>query len=147
MLHGFGRPRVKNSNSDPAKRTVDGRVFDSRQEANTYAQLKQLMTAYPSVPWWLQPAFELLPPFEANGKKMQGMRITADFLIGPARPDKGAPLLPEHLVIDAKGMITDTFVIRRKLFYYTYRHPYHCVKKPAELEALVKHHIARFYAS
>jgi hypothetical protein len=145
MPLNFGRPRVKNSNSDPVKRTADGRVFDSRHEMKMYEALKAVMSEYPGVPWWLQPAFELVPAFEMGGKKMLGMRISADFLVGPGRAHRSDPILPEHLVIDAKGMLTETFVLRRKLFYYTYRHPYHCVKKADELVSLVRNHMATYY--
>ena len=62
----------------------------------------------------LQPIFKLQPAFKKQDKSFQAITYIADFLV----------YLPngEVEVIDIKGVITETFNVKRKLFEYTYPH-------------------------
>ena len=62
----------------------------------------------------LQPIFNLQPAFKKQDKSFQAITYIADFLV----------YLPngEVEVIDIKGVITETFNVKRKLFEYTYPH-------------------------
>ncbi len=59
-----------------------------------------------------QVPFELIPPFELNGKKYKGMKYIADFTYMKDR---------KLVVEDTKGFITDVFKIKRKLMAYIHK--------------------------
>ncbi|WP_144517301.1 DUF1064 domain-containing protein [Bacillus thuringiensis] len=93
---------------------VDGHVFDSKAEANYYEGLKIRHVKGEVEGFELQPIFKLQPAFKKQDKSFQAITYIADFLV----------YLPngEVEVIDIKGMITETFNVKRKLFEYKYPH-------------------------
>lgn len=96
-----------------AKKTeLDGIVFDSRKEANRYAELKLLERAGHIEDLTLQPKFELQESFSVNGKKHRAITYSADFQY------------VEHgktVVEDTKGFVTEVFKIKQKLLLYKYQ--------------------------
>lgn len=87
------------------KTTVDGVAFDSRKEANRYAELKLLERCKAIEELQLQVPFELIP-------KQPGERACvykADFVYR----ENG-----QLVVEDAKGVRTKDYIIKRKLMLY-----------------------------
>lgn len=93
---------------------VDGYIFDSKIEARYYLQLKWLQEHKQILFFRIQPRYLLQEAFEKNGKKFRRIDYIADFEV-------------HHLngsieVIDIKGMETEAFKIKRKLFEKKYPH-------------------------
>lgn len=98
------------------KMIVDGIKFDSRLEAERYAQLKLLEHAGVIRGLELQPSFELLPSFKKNGKTWRRTVYKADFRYILCDGDR-------IIIEDVKGstaVITDVFRLKQKLFEYKY---------------------------
>ena len=98
------------------KTVADGIKFDSKLEAERYAQLKILERAGIIRELELQPSFELLPSFKKNGKTWRKTVYKADFRYILAENDK-------TIIEDVKGstaVITDVFRLKQKLFEYKY---------------------------
>ena len=99
------------------KKTVaDGIKFDSKLEAERYAQLKILERAGVIRDLELQPSFELIPSFRKNGKTWRRTVYKADFRYILAEGDR-------IIIEDVKGstaVITDVFRLKQKLFEYRY---------------------------
>lgn len=95
------------------KRTkADGITFDSKAEANRYAQLKALQAAG-EVQWFIrQPRFLLQEGFEKDGHVFAPIEYVADFLI--CWSDGSVT------VEDVKGVRTRTYLDKRKLFERRY---------------------------
>jgi hypothetical protein len=101
------------------KRTVDGILFASMWEAKVYVMLKAVI---PAEHLHLQPDFLLQAKFrDCNNKGIRAIYYRADFLLGPAREDRDGPLNDDHIVVDAKGMKTDVFNLKCKMFKYHFR--------------------------
>jgi hypothetical protein len=99
-------------------RMCDGIKFASKWEARVYRRLKDTV---PDGMLHLQPAFQLQEGFRArDGEWQRPITYVADFLIGPPRGASSDPLLEEHIVIDAKGMRTDVFMLKRKMLLKLY---------------------------
>ena len=99
-------------------RTVDGIVFDSKWEMQVYMLLKQHIPAHHL---HQQPEFLLQPKFrDVEGKMQRSISYVGDFLLGPPRPSADSPLLPEHVLIDCKGMETDVFRLKLKMFMFKF---------------------------
>lgn len=92
----------------------DGITFDSAMEAKYYDLLKQLQAQGIVTSFELQPRFVLLPKFEKNGKKYREIGYNADFTVHYADGHTE--------VVDIKGMVTQQFELRKKLFEYRYPH-------------------------
>ena len=93
---------------------IDGHTFDSKAEAKYYEQLKWLKQANQIKDFKLQPRYLLQEAFEKNGKKYRRIDYVADFEI-------------HHLdgsieVVDVKGMETEAFKLKKKLFEFRYDH-------------------------
>lgn len=93
---------------------VDGHVFDSQVEARYYEQLKWLQEHNQILFFRIQPRYLLQEAFQKNGKTYRKIEYIADFEV-------------HHLdgsieVIDVKGMETEAFKIKRKLFEKKYPH-------------------------
>lgn len=122
-------PRVKNAR----KTKVDGYTFDSHMEALRYIELKRLREAGIVREIECQPSFELQPPYRkccwqiipdihgikricpVCGKKMPINRpiiYRADFRV--TYPDG------HQEIEDVKGMETEIFKLKRKMFEYKY---------------------------
>lgn len=102
-----------------ADRTIDGLVFDSKLEMSAYKLLVQW-----NVQFDRQPSFVIEEGFEHAGKKHRAVSYVADFLI------KGNG---EDYVVDMKGMLTDVFKLKRKLFIKKFSRDLHCIKSVNEL--------------
>ncbi len=95
------------------KVTLDGRTFDSKAEAAYYQELKLRLKAGDIKGFGCQPRIMLLPGFTKHGRKIRPVTYIADFII-------------EHNdgsieYIDVKGMETEAFKLKRKLFDFFYR--------------------------
>ena len=99
------------------KKTIaDGIKFDSKIEAERYAQLKILERAGVIRDLELQPEYELIPSFKKGGKTWRRTVYKADFRYILCEDDR-------IIIEDVKGstaMITDVFRLKQKLFEYLY---------------------------
>ena len=98
------------------KTVADGIKFDSKLEAERYAQLKMMERAGVIRDLELQPSFELLPSFRKNGKTWRRTVYKADFRYILAEDDS-------YIIEDVKGsttVITGVFRLKQKLFEYKY---------------------------
>ena len=79
----------------------DGIKFRSKLETYTYKKLKEagIDAEYEST------HFELIPKFEYNGKKVRAMTYLPDFV-------------GKNFIIECKGLVTDSFPLRWKIFKY-----------------------------
>lgn len=91
--------------------TVDGITFDSVRESERYQELKLMEQAREIT--WLQvhPRFEILPAFNRNDKRERPTYYEADF-----QYQEGDKVVVE----DVKGMQTDVFRLKRKLFLFVH---------------------------
>ncbi|WP_046721480.1 DUF1064 domain-containing protein [Heyndrickxia coagulans] len=130
------RQLTKKTKYGSKKVEIDGHVFDSKIEARYYEQLKWLQANDQILFFRLQPRYLLQEAFQKNGKTFRKIEYVADFEV-------------HHLdgsieVIDVKGMETEAFKIKKKLFEHKYPHKLSLVtysKKWGgwiELEELVK---------
>lgn len=94
------------------KTTIDGIVFDSKKEAEYYCQLKLLKRAGEIRDFGLQPKYELQPTFKKNGTTHRSITYVADFVI---TNNDGTTE-----IVDIKGVETQVFKIKQKLFEYMY---------------------------
>ncbi|MCV66946.1 DUF1064 domain-containing protein [Listeria monocytogenes] len=102
------------------KVVIDNITFDSKAEAAYYQQLKLLKMSGEVVSFDLQPEFILQDSFVKNGKKYHAIKYRADFLV---RYKDG-----HEELIDVKGMLTNEFILKRKLFEMRYMQSIKCVK-------------------
>lgn len=94
------------------KTIVDGIKFDSKKEAEYYCQLKLLKQAGEIKDFGMQQKYELLPTFKKNGATHRSITYIADFVI--TNNDGTVD------VVDVKGIETQVFRIKKKLFEYMY---------------------------
>ena len=80
----------------------DGIKFKSKLETYTYKKLKE---AKIKADYEYQ-HFELIPKFEYNGEKIRAMTYLPDFI-------------GSDFIIECKGLITDSFPLRFKIFKYS----------------------------
>lgn len=89
----------------------NGIKFDSQREKNYYIKL-QLLQEYNMIEdLKRQVKFELQPSYEINGKKIRSINYIADFTYR----EKG-----KLHVIDVKGVRTNEYKLKKKLFEYKY---------------------------
>lgn len=93
------------------KIVIDNIKFDSILEANRYQELKLLQKAKQISNLRLQVPFLLQEGFKKNGKTHRKIEYIADFVY----EENG-----QTIVEDTKGMKTETFKIKQKLFEYKY---------------------------
>lgn len=93
------------------KTQIDMYVFDSAKEAKRYRELKLLEMAGEISNLVLQPRFLLQESFKKNGKTYRKIEYVADFKY----IEKG-----KTIVEDVKGLQTDVFKIKHKLFEKKY---------------------------
>lgn len=79
----------------------NGIKFRSKLETYTYKKLKEagIHVEYEST------HFELIPKFEYNGEKVRAMTYLPDFV-------------GKNFIIECKGLVTDSFPLRWKIFKY-----------------------------
>lgn len=90
---------------------VDDYIFDSIQESKRYKELKLLLKAGEISNLELQPHFLLQDRFKKNGKTYRKIEYIADFKY----IENG-----KTIVEDVKGIQTDVFKIKHKLFENKY---------------------------
>lgn len=93
------------------KIVIDNIKFDSVLEANRYQELKLLQRAKQISNLRLQVPFLLQEGFKKNGKTHREIKYIADFVY----EENG-----QTIVEDTKGICTDVFRIKQKLFEYKY---------------------------
>lgn len=91
---------------------VDGHKFDSKAEAKYYEQLKWLKQAKQIKSFKLHPKYLLQEAFKKNGRSFRKIEYIADFEIHN--------LDGTIEVVDVKGVETEAFKIKRKLFERKY---------------------------
>lgn len=97
-----------------AKKTVvDGITFDSKREADRYLVLKSMEEDGTIEGLRRQARYELVPAFDVDGKHYRPVFYVADFTY----VDKETG---EEIVEDVKGMRTDVYKIKSKLFARRY---------------------------
>lgn len=101
----------KRSKYSSAKTDVDGITFDSKKEAEFYAELKLRERAGEIFHLRLQPRYLLQEAFKYEGKQYNKMEYVADF----EYIENG-----ETVVIDVKGFKTAVYMLKKKLFLYKY---------------------------
>lgn len=90
---------------------VDDYIFDSIQESKRYKELKLLLKAGQIQNLELQPHFLLQESFKKNDKKYRKIEYIADFKY----IENG-----KTIVEDVKGLQTDVFKLKHKLFEKKY---------------------------
>ena len=103
---------MRRSKYSARKTEIDGVLFDSKKEANRYCELKLLEKGKVRSNLELQPKFELAEGFRYQGKKYQAINYIADF--------KYVEENGIEVIEDVKGMKTDVYNIKKKLFLLRY---------------------------
>lgn len=95
------------------KTTVDGITFDSRREADRYLVLKSMEEDGAIEDLRRQVRYELVPAFDVDGKHYRPVCYVADFVYADKETGK-------EVVEDVKGMRTDVYRLKSKLFARRY---------------------------
>ena len=96
---------------------IDGHTFDSKREAQRYCELKLFLRAGEIKNLVLQPRFLLQDEFfDKNEIKHKKIEYVADFLYID-KDDK-------KIVEDVKGVMTDVYKIKKKMFLKIYDEHY-----------------------
>ena len=95
------------------KVVVDGITFDSKKESQRYCELKLLERCGKIKDLELQPKFELQPSFRKNGRTIRAITYIADFTYFDLEKMR-------IVVEDVKGLRTDVYSIKRKMFEFKY---------------------------
>ncbi|MEK3888086.1 DUF1064 domain-containing protein [Bacillus sp. FSL K6-3431] len=106
--------KPKRSKYGNKKTTLDGIVFDSKAEAKYYEQLKWLQECKEILFFRTQPRYLLQEAFEKDGKTHRKIEYVADFEVH--QKDESIE------VIDVKGVETDVFKMKEKMFHIKYPH-------------------------
>lgn len=93
------------------KTTVDGITFDSRREADRYLVLKGMEDDGVIGDLRRQVRYELVPAFDVDGRHYRPVYYVADFVY----VEDG-----KEVVEDVKGMRTDVYRLKSKLFARRY---------------------------
>ena len=103
---GYGRSKYH-----AKKTTVDGITFDSRREADRYLVLKGMEDDGAIEDLRRQVRYELVPAFDVDGMHYRPVYYVADFVY----VEDG-----KEVVEDVKGMRTDEYRLKSKLFARRY---------------------------
>lgn len=95
------------------KTTVDGITFDSKREADRYLVLKSMEEDGAIEDLRRQVRYELVPAFDVDGKHYRPVSYVADFVYLDKETGK-------EVVEDVKGMRTDVYELKSKLFARRY---------------------------
>ena len=95
-------------------RKVDykGMKFDSKKEYIRYLVLEDMERKKEISNLRRQVSFQLIPPFELDGKKYKGIKYIDDFVY-----QKDGKTIVE----DTKGILTDVYKVKRKLMAYIHK--------------------------
>lgn len=104
MWHGGSKYHAR-------KTVVDGITFDSRREADRYLVLKGMEKDGSIEDLRRQVRYELIPAFDVDGKHYRPVYYVADFVY----VEDG-----KEVVEDVKGMRTDVYKLKSKLFARRY---------------------------
>lgn len=104
MWHGSSKYHAK-------KTVVDGITFDSRREADRYLVLKSMEEDGSIADLRRQVRYELVPAFDVDGRHYRPVCYVADFVY----VEDG-----KTVVEDVKGMRTDVYRLKSKLFARRY---------------------------
>ena len=106
--------QVKNTKSKygAKKCEYDGIKFDSQKERDRYIELKLLEKGGAISDLQLQVPFVLQDGFEFNGKKILPIKYIADFTYWANG---------ELVIEDVKGVKTDVYELKKKMFMYRYK--------------------------
>ena len=99
------------------KTKLDGYTFDSKAEARRYGELRLLNKAGKIMGLNVHPVYVLQECFKQDGKTIRPITYEADFSY--FEQDKGEPVL---IAEDVKGVQTEVFKIKRKMFLFKYPH-------------------------
>lgn len=99
------------------KTVVDGKEFDSKAEAERYKELRLMEKADIIKDLVLQPEFLLQDKFRYKGKTERAVKYIADFKYFDVKKSV-------YVVEDVKGVETEVFKIKRKLFLKQYGDEY-----------------------
>lgn len=99
------------------KTVVDGIKFDSRKEAARYQELKILRRAGEIRDLELQPRFLLQDKFKLDGVTHRKIEYVADFKYWDNKEKK-------WIIEDVKGVRTQVYLIKKKLFLKRYGQDY-----------------------
>lgn len=95
-----------------AKKTcVDGITFDSKREADRYLVLKSMGEDGDIEDLRRQVRYELVPAFDVDGKHYRAVYYVADFVYREGG---------HEVIEDVKGMKTDVYRLKAKLFASRY---------------------------
>lgn len=95
------------------KTVVDGITFDSRKEGRRYRELRLLEKEGVIKDLCLQPHFLLQEAYSKNGRAVRKIEYIADFSYYDLEKDK-------FVVEDVKGLKTDVYRLKKKIFEYKY---------------------------
>lgn len=93
--------------------TVDGITFDSKREADRYLVLKSMEEDGTIEDLRRQVRYELTPAFDVDGRHYRPVFYIADFTYTDRETG-------EEIVEDVKGMRTDVYKLKSKLFARRY---------------------------
>lgn len=103
----------KKSKYHAQKTVLDGIKFDSKKEANRYAELKLMERAGVIRDLKRQVRYELIPAFDVDGKHYRPTTYVADFVYTDAKSGK-------EIVEDVKGVRTDVYRLKSKMFAHKF---------------------------
>lgn len=106
MWHGASKYHAR-------KTTVDGIVFDSKREADRYLVLKGMEEDGVIEDLRRQVRYELIPAFDVDGRHYRPVFYVADFVYRDKETGR-------EVVEDVKGMRTDVYKLKSKLFAKRY---------------------------
>lgn len=106
MWHGGSKYHAK-------KTVVDGITFDSKREADRYLVLKSMEEDGAIEDLRRQVRYELMPAFDVDGRHYRPVFYVADFVYVDKETGK-------EVVEDVKGMRTDVYRLKSKLFARRY---------------------------
>jgi hypothetical protein len=96
------------------KVVIDGIKFDSKKEGDRYLQLRLMEDTDYIKDLELQKKFELIPKYEINGRKVRAMNYICDFYYFDILNNR-------YVVEDVKGMKTQVYKLKKKMFEYKYK--------------------------
>lgn len=103
----------KKSKYHAQKTVLNGIKFDSKKEANRYAELKIMERAGIIKGLQRQVRFELIPSFDVDGKHYRPTTYVADFVYTDTKSGK-------QVVEDCKGFRTDIYRLKAKMFAHKF---------------------------
>lgn len=93
------------------KKNVDGHTFDSKAEARRYEKLSLMEKSGVIRDLRLQPEYELIPRFKKGNRTFRRTVYIADFEYKEGN---------RTIVEDVKGVKTDVYKLKKKMFEYKY---------------------------